>query len=165
VRLARVAVLLVAIGVPVDAAEPLDPVLYSEIQRLAAMLTDGFATLDQADAYRFGPKAALSDHVVVMLAMTSWGGGNGSRQFMAVFRHNESSDPFPGGRQARPYQFVGLVQVGSGFDRWFEKVELRQNLVVLTGRRWARSDAHCCPSLPARAVYRVSEHGLNQDTP
>jgi len=60
VRLARVAVLLVAIGVPVDAAEPLDPVLYSEIQRLAAMLTDGFATLDQADAYRFGPKAALS---------------------------------------------------------------------------------------------------------
>jgi hypothetical protein len=36
--------------------------------------------------------------------------------------------------------------------------------VILTGASWAKSDAHRGPSLDARAVYRISERGLNEVT-
>jgi len=66
------------------------------------------------------------------------------------------------GRRKR--QLIGLVQVGNDFDRWFKHVELRQDRAILSGGRWTKSDAHCCPSAEARAVYRISKHGLNEVT-
>ena len=146
------------------AAEPLDKLLQAEIESLAAKLTDGFATFDHADAHWGAKDTPLADRVVVLFGLTSWGGGNGSRQFMAVVQRNDESIEFPDGRRTRPYQLMGLVQVGGDFDRWFKTVELRQDRVMLSGRRWTKGDAHCCPSGDARTVYRVTERGLNEVT-
>jgi len=166
VRVARIATLIVVLGVTVNASDAVEPdrFLFSEIEGLAARLTDGFATLDRADTYAGPKRTVLEGHFIVMLAMTSWGGGNGSVQFMAVFRHNDASVRFPDGQRARRYQLLGLVQVGTDSDRWFKSVELRQDRVILTGASWAKGDAHCCPSLDARAVYRFSERGINEVT-
>lgn len=163
-RFACVALLTVLLTGTVDAAESLDPVLYAEIQRLAATLTDGFAMLDQADSYPGAKGTRLADHSIVVMAFSGWGGGNGSVQFMALFRHNDASFQFPDGNRARPYQLLGVVQIGDDSDRWFKTVEVRGDRVLLSGRRWAKGDAHCCPSLDARAAYRISERGINEAT-
>jgi hypothetical protein len=158
------ALLIAFVSVTANAAEPPDRLLQAEIESLAAKLTDGVATLDHADTY-FGAKGTpQSDEVVVLFAMTSWAGGNGSRQFMAVLGRDDASNQVPNGRRARRYQLLGLVAVGSDSDRWFKHVELRGDRVMLSGGRWLKGDAHCCPSGDARAVYQISERGLNEVT-
>ncbi len=145
------------------AAEPLDELLQAEIDSLAAKLTDGVAYLGAAPEAHWGEeKTPLANHVVVLFVLTSWAGGNGSRQFMAVMEHNDEPIEFPNGRRFRPYRLVGVVQVGRDFDRAFKTVELRQDRVILGGHRWLKGDAHCCPSGETRAVYRVTERGVNE---
>lgn len=163
-RTVVVAALLGVASIAAQAPEPPDRALQAEIESLAAKLTDGIATLDHADTY-FGAKGTpQSDDVVVLFAMTSWAGGNGGRQFMAVLSRNDPSNQVPNGPRTRSYQLLGLVPVGSDGDRWFKHVELRADRVILTGGRWMPHDAHCCPSGKARAVYRISERGLNEIT-
>jgi hypothetical protein len=157
-------VLNALLSVTAASAEPLDRLLRAEIESLSARLTDGFATFDHADAHYAARSTPLANHVVVLFGLTSWGGGNGSRQFMAVVRRNDESIEFPDGRRARPYQLMGVVQIGSDFDRWFKTVELRKDRVVRSGRRWTNRDAHCCPSLDVHAAYQISERGLNEVT-
>jgi len=78
VSIARMALLIAFVSVAAHAAEPPDRLLQVEIESLAAKLTDGVATLDHADTYFGANRTPFSDHVIVLLALTSWGGGNGN---------------------------------------------------------------------------------------
>jgi hypothetical protein len=144
---------------PVGAA-PLDPELQSVVERLAERFSDGVAIFIGGDAAYGQERTPFESHVVVLFGLTSWGGGNGSRQFLAVFERHVLSPEFPNGRRFQPYQLLAVVPVGDDADRWFKSIELEQDLIVLVGGRWLKDDAHCCPSAVARTVYRLESRGL-----
>ena len=135
------------------AAQTIEPELLNEVRELSARLSDGIATFDSAEA------KGSDTRVFVVFGMTSWGGGNGSRQFLAVF---ERQDGTLNGQPLKPYRLEAVVQIGSGFDRWFSTFEVRDDRAELYGRRWAPKDAHCCPTLDERATYRFSDRGLGE---
>jgi hypothetical protein len=129
------------------------------------MLSDGHAQFDGADA-TYGPArdTPFAGRVVVLLGLGGWGGGNGSRQFLAVMERLVYATRARA-RTSPAYRLVGVVQVGADYDRWFKIVELQGDRVVLRGRGWTKNDAHCCPSLDTSAVYRVTERGINEQVP
>jgi hypothetical protein len=163
-RLVIVAAAIALGAMPTRAAQPLDALLRAEVEGLAAMLSDGFARFDHADAQYGLNDTPFAERVVVLFSLTSWGGGNGSRQFLAVMERNDASVEFPDGRRARHYQLIGVIQVGDDFERWFKSFSLQGDRVVLKGRRWTKGDAHCCPSLDTDSSYRVTSHGLSEVT-
>ena len=104
----------------------------------------------------------LAGHVVVLFSLASWGGGNGSRQFLASLERYDSDIRFPDGRGPQPYSLVALVQTGQDFDRYFKEMQLAGDRITLKGGLWAKGDAHCCPTLTTTTTYRFSSRGLNE---
>lgn len=139
-------------------ADPPDPALLAELHGLSRSLSDGFAVFDSADA-----KQGPSGKVFVLFALTSWGGGNGGKQFLAVFQSNDAAR-LPDGRLRPLYSLETVVPIGRDFDRWFKQLELKGDRILLRGRRWARRDAHCCPSLELTTAYRLTTRGLIETT-
>jgi hypothetical protein len=156
-------VLLISIRAVPAIAQSADPVLLKRLEAVAASVTDGYAKYEGPSVVKQGRASTpLAGHVVALFSLSSWGGGNGSRQFLAVLQRNNSDIRFPDGRRPPPYSLLALVQTGEDFDRFFKDVQLTGDRITLTGGRWAKNDAHCCPSGTTTATYRFSAHGLNE---
>jgi hypothetical protein len=154
--------ILAASAIPAG-TQTVDRALQKDVEALTALITDGFATFNGVEVVRRGTaNTSLADDVVVLFSLTNWGGGNGTRQFLAVMEHHDADIRFLDGRAARRYSLLALVQAGADFDRYFRKMELRGDRIVLTGRRWAKEDAHCCPSIEASTSYRFGPYGLTE---
>ena len=66
------------------------------------------------------------------------------------------------GRESQAYSLRALVQTGDDFDRYFKEMQVSRDRITLTGGLWVKTDAHCCPSRTATAIYRFSSHGLDE---
>ena len=156
--------LLAASAIPAE-AQSVDPALQKDVRALTALITDGFAKFNGVEVVRRGAaNTSLAGHVVVLFSLTNWGGGNGTRQFLAVMEHNGADIRFPDGRAARRYALLALAEAGRDFDRYFRTMEIKGDGIVLTGRRWAKEDAHCCPAIEASTSYRFGPYGLTEVT-
>lgn len=141
------------------------PELQKAFETLAGQLSDGIAEFDTARVAAGKPGSRFHDKVVALIFLTSWAGGNGSRQFLAVFEHHPSDphDP-PIDDRLVPLQLLGVVPVGEDFRRMLQSVELQDDEILLQGLSWLKSDAHCCPTVPVRVIYRFDERGLVEIT-
>jgi hypothetical protein len=164
-RALLVAVLVLAPAVRPSGAGPLDPELERVVETLALQFSDGIATFIGGEAEQGEKGTLLEGKIVVLFGLTSWGGGNSSRQFLAVFERHDELFEGPNGRRIKPYQLLAVVQVGDDFYRWFKTIELRQDLMILRGRSWLKADPHCCPSEDTAATYRLSQRGLVESGP
>ena len=153
----------VVVVTPID-AQGIDSALRKDLDTVATMVSDGYGRYEGPDSVQRGAaNTPFADQTVVLFSLKNSGGGNGwARQFLVVLRRNDASIRFPDGRSPRAYSLLALVQTGDDFDRFFRQIELRGDRIVLKGRRWAKDDAHCCPSLEATTTYRLSAHGLNE---
>ena len=147
---------------PADAQSP-DPALLTRLEAIAAFVTDGYATYQGASHVERGPRGTpLANHVVALFSLSGWGGGNGSRQFLAVLERQDPEVRFPDGRAPQSYSLRAFAQIGDDFDRYFKEMQLSGDRIRLKGGLWARNDAHCCPSRNVTATYRFSSHGLDE---
>ena len=48
--------------------------------------------------------------------------------------------------------------VGTKYDFNIDAIKINSNIVTLTGMTWAKIDAHCCPSIPAKRIYVLDNH-------
>lgn len=140
-----------------------DTALLKRLETIAAFVTDGNAKYQGPSIVKRGqPGTPLAGHIVALFSLSGWGGGNGSRQFLAVLEQHDSAIRLPDGRERQPYSLLALVQTGDDFDRYFKEMQVSGDRITLKGGLWAKKDAHCCPSLIATATYRFSSHGLNE---
>jgi hypothetical protein len=144
---------------------------------LALLLSDGVATLNTEFAkvsktsYKVGDES--KNVYVVLFSIEGWNGGNGARQYLAVFQENSKEG------RSEEWKFnelslVSFVKVGEDYGRIFKSIFVAGDLITLDGFSW-NNDAHCCPSKPAKAVFRfdrnsivedvVANHALKQDAP
>jgi hypothetical protein len=160
---AAVFLLAAIISAPRAEAQSPDPALLKRLQAIAAFVTDGHAKYEAPSIIKRGQAGTpLAGHVVALFSLSGWGGGNGSRQFLAVLERHDTEVRVPEGRGSQSYSLLALVQTGHDFDRFFQEMQLSGDRITLTGGLWAKKDAHCCPSLIATATYRFSSHGLNE---
>lgn len=149
--------------IPAD-AQTIDSALRKQLATLATMVSEGYGRYEGPDSVKRGAaNTPFAGQIVALFSLKDSSGGNGwARQFLVVLQRNDANIRFPDGRSPRPYSLLALVQTGDDFDRFFTQIELRGDRIVLKGGRWAKDDAHCCPSLEATTTYRLSAHGLNE---
>ncbi len=144
-------------------AQSQDPALLKRLEAVAASVTDGYAKYDGPSIVKRGQTGTpLAAHVVVLFSLSGWGGGNGSRQFLAVLEQHDAEVRAPGNRVPQAYSLRALVQTGDDSDRYFKEMQVSRDRITLTGGFWVKKDAHCCPSRIATATYRFSSHGLDE---
>ena len=151
-RVGLLILLLLLPCAPAAANPPIDPALDDSVTHLAALLSDGIATLDRG---RLTP--ARSGHLVaVVFNLQGPGGGDGSWQFLAFFDTNADLPATPASSR---YRLLGFARIGSLVERLFDA-----STAVLQGRRlridgaaFARGDASCCPSHPIRSVFVLAD--------
>jgi hypothetical protein len=143
------------------AADELEPKLEAAVTTLSMQLSDGIATYIGGQAAYGATGSPFEGQVAVLFGLTSWGGGNGSIQFLAVYTRLDESISISG-RRFQPFQLLAVAQVGEDFERWFKAIRLERDRIVVEGGRWLKSDAHCCPTGTARAVYRLGRGGLDE---
>ena len=147
----------------VAGADVLEPKLEAAVTSLSMQLSDGVATYIGGLAAYGAAGSPFDGQVVVLFGLTSWAGGNGSRQFIAVYARLDESVPIDG-RHFQPFQLVAVAPVGGEvkFERWFKSMRLERDGIVVEGGRWLKADSHCCPSATANAVYRLGRSGLSE---
>ncbi len=134
------------------------------IQSLAPMLSDGVATLyEEGMLVRKASFGKEGNAYVVLFSMEGFGGGNGARQYLAVFEQN-SKEGWPDEWEFNELSLAGIIKVGEDFDRRFDSISITGNLITLRGKRW-NNDAHCCPSAPASATFRFERRSLSEVAP
>jgi hypothetical protein len=144
------------------AAAELPGAVDAAIARIAPLLSDGHARYEGgAIAAACDSAASPAADMAVLFGLTGWGGGNGSRQFLAILTPLDTDGALRGS-ETRPYALVGVIPVGADFDRWFDTMEAVPHRVVLHGKRWGAKDAHCCPSRTVRTVYEITPHGIDE---
>lgn len=138
--------------------------LESEIVRLAEQMSDGFSEYVEGSitTLECDPPACKRDSVLVLFSVEGEGGGNGYKQYLAVFSKNEQLYDVPARYRFRPYKLNAFLQVGQDYERWFGTLEIKQKLVVLSGARWTAKDAHCCPSGKSTTRYRLGEYEIRE---
>ena len=158
------AVLLAAVCTTPADGQTIDAALRKQLETLATMVSEGYGRYEGPDAVKRGAtNTPFADRTVALFSLKDSGGGNGwARQFLVVLQRNDPGIRFPDGRAPRAYSLLALVQTGDDFDRFFRQIELRGERIVLKGARWAKDDAHCCPTLEATTTYRLDAHGLNE---
>ena len=162
-RVAVAVLLFVSMWALPAKAQSVDPVLLKRLTAIAAFVTDGYAKyIGPSIVKRGAANTPFAGHVVVLFSLANWGGGNGSRQFLAILERYDSDIRFPDGRGPQPYSLVALVQTGQDFDRYFKEMQLAGDRITLKGGLWAKGDAHCCPTLTTTTTYRFSSRGLNE---
>ena len=146
--------LVVFLALPASAiAERPDPALDKSVDRLAALLTDGYATLDQAQLV----PVRSSNLIAVFFNLQGPAKGNGSWQFLAFFEVNfDLSSEFPASSK---YRLLGYKQVGSRGTRLFDSTSatFQHGKVTVGGAAFKPSDSMCCPSLPIRSSFVIQD--------
>jgi hypothetical protein len=142
-----------ALPVSAIAAQP-DPALNESVSELASLLTDGYATLDQAQLF----PVRSSNLVAVFFSLQGPAKGNGSWQFLAFFDVNPAVSPeFPASSN---YRLLGYKLVGGKGIRLFNPASatLQHGKVTVGGASFKPNDPMCCPSHSIRSVFTIS-HG------
>ena len=154
--------LIVFLAFPASAiAERPDPALDKSVERLAALLTDGYATLDQGQLF----PVRASNLVAVFFNLQGPAKGNGTWQFLAFFEANIALSPeLPASSK---YRLLGYKQVGGRGTRLFNPASatFQHGKVIVGGAAFKPSDSMCCPSIPIRSAFviqdgHVAEQGL-----
>lgn len=145
-------VLLLLVALPCGASKP-DTELRQSVERLAALVSDGYAQLDiqQIDSIPSRDR----DTVAVFFTLEGPGKGNGIWQFLAFFRRNESLAP--GSPPASAYRLIAFKQVGAPGTKLFdpETATYANDALTVSGMGYGPKDAMCCPSLPLRSTFTL----------
>ncbi len=135
-----------------------DAALRSDIDRLAALYTDGFGSLDPASRHVvFGPlfKPGSRD-AVVFFTLSGVDLMSGYEQYIAIFAQGEGrSTPVS---KERPYRMVASAQIGTRWARTlaWETAKVSAGQVVVHGLRWGSKDAGCCPTQPIEVTFSIA---------
>lgn len=130
-----------------------DPALDRSVAELAALLTDGYASLDPVQLL----PARSPDQVAVFFTLQGPARGNGSWQFIAFFQANDSLSPgFP---VPSRYRLLGFKRVGGRGFRTFDPstAAFQHGKLQVSGAVYKQTDAMCCPSQPIRAEFVVQD--------
>lgn len=150
----RLLCLLLSLASTPSLAEPprVDRALDVSVERLAALLSDGIATLDRG---RRVPVRS-GNLTAVMFNLQGPGGGNGTWQFLAFF---ETNAHLPEATTPSGYRLLGFAKIGSAGDRFFDPATavLRRRQLRIDGAAFARGDAACCPSRPIRSLFVLGD--------
>ncbi|GLQ99149.1 hypothetical protein [Dyella mobilis] len=147
-------VTLFFIAMPALAAPP-DKDLRAAVDRLAALTSDGYATL-YAEQTAAIPERS-SRIVAVFFVLEGPGMGNGYWQFLAFFERNETAGPkYP---PAHAYRLLAFRQVGARETRSFDAptASFQNGILTVSGHALGPNDPMCCPSVPVRAVFKLED--------
>jgi len=145
-------------------ASSLRPLITERVVSLTSLMSDGIASLHEESLVFV--ESSLTEYgethkvVSVIFNISDWGGGNGSRQYLAIFKHNDEASTFEP-YKANTLQLLSVVKVGARSERWFNAIEQKQMHIYLRGLAW-QDDALCCPSQPIEVVYVYENHGFTE---
>lgn len=127
----------------------------SAVTAIAALLTDGYAILNDSKDLGAARIAGLREEVTVkLLTLEGWAGGNSAKQFLVVLAS--------GSTQKAKHHLLGVIRVGTDFDRMFQTGTLSGDVVTLKGKAWVEEDAHCCPSAAIETRYKIGAHSIEE---
>ena len=87
--------------------------------------------------------------VVAVYTIESINGGNNYNQFMVAFQKNNES-----------YKATKPVMVGGNGYRSIDIGEVKGLVITLLTKNYADEDPLCCPSLPGKSWFFITEDGL-----
>lgn len=150
---------------PAQARDAKDSAVRQEVVQLVTMLSDGPATLVEESLlikYVLSSSPGVVTNAVVLFNVESFGGGNNSQQFLAIFNQGSREDQNPDW-PFHEWRLKGFTEVGKDWDRWFSEIQVQGDTITLSGVSWIKGkDAHCCPSGTAKATFRFSPYSIQE---
>jgi hypothetical protein len=147
--------------VSISARASLSPQAFiqKDVDRLVALFSDGIAV--NYPEYRhieFGKIFPSGrDDAIVLFNVEGFQGGNDHAEYLAFFESFEQAQI--AGVMSHPFRLVAVTQIGGRGWRSFDwkKVKLGSGCVSLDGLKCGPNDPECCPSVPIRVTFRVTE--------
>ena len=154
------------ISSPAIAGDSDDAAILQEVDRLVSLMSDGPASLvEEASLIKYVSCLSGMDSkeaAIVLFNIESFGGGNNSRQFMAIFSRGIKDGGYPDW-PFHEWRLYGVTKVGSDWDRWFSEINCKENRITLSGVSWIEGkDAHCCPSGTVQADFLFSPYSIHE---
>ena len=145
-------------------AAPNDPgaLIDQELTRLIALYTDGLAS-DDARLRHVTFGSIFDDNerqdAVAFFSLQGVSLSNVHQEYIAIFAKGQGRDLSGAkGPKERPYHLVATALVGSRGSRSLDwkTARITQGRIVVQGKRWAESDAQCCPTKPIVVTFSIS---------
>jgi len=157
--------LLLLLPLPALAAEP--NTVEAATEALVAILTDSAAT-EYTDARQIHYPAGKTGMALVFFTLESFGGGNNSTYYLAVFEPSWKDEAQETTAETiDKYRLVGYLPVGG--DGWrsvdFADVVFEKDQITIKTEEYADNDAMCCPSKPGTATFKLENNRLTEITP
>lgn len=135
-----------------------DAALRSDLDRLTALYTDGFGSLDPGSRHVvLGPLFKPdSRDAVAFFTLSGVDLMNGYEQYIAIFAQGQGrSTPVA---KERPYRMVASAQIGTRWARTLDwkTAKISPGQVVVHGMRWGSRDAGCCPTQPIEVTFSIA---------
>ena len=145
-------------------AAPNDPpaLIDQELTRLIALYTDGLGSNDPKLRHvTFG--SLFDDNArqdaVAFFSLQGVSLSNVQHEYIAIFAKGQGRDLSSAkGPKERPYHLVATALVGRRGSRSLDwkTAKITKGQIVVQGKRWAESDAQCCPTRPIVVTFSIS---------
>jgi hypothetical protein len=145
------------------ADETTDPQLLSELKALTEIMSDGIAVLVDAPILQKDFSSASTGAAkAVIFNIEGWRGGNTSTQYLAIYLRNSFGEEWPPNKPFHKLSLHSLVKIGSDFERQFISLEIKKDIIHLSGKAWGPNDAHCCPTVPISIQFKIESQGVRE---
>lgn len=91
----------------------------------------------------------LSGSILKFYQLSGCGGGNSFQQFVLVVTHRTGK-----------WIIDDELEIGNDHSFGVDRVNIKNNTLVLSGKSWGETDPHCCPTVTTEFKYKLANRKL-----